>query len=99
MKVLCLPLSIAEVERVFSVLAIIKDKKRNRMKLPLTNVLIQIRCSLKRMNTNCFKIEIPGEVCSLIGKTEVYQDEERNPVPIDEIEGEDELLSEYFIRF
>jgi hypothetical protein len=39
-KVLCLPHSNADIERVFSSMNLIKNKLRNRMKLPLLNSLL-----------------------------------------------------------
>ena len=97
-KLLSLPLSNAEVERVFSILALVKDKKRNRMKLPLTNALIRIRFSLKRLNTTCSEMDIPGEVCTLIGKGNIYSDEIPDAAGNDLNLDEDELLK-FFIRF
>ena len=48
MKFLVLPFSNAEVERVFSGMNILKTKIRNRIILNTMNLLLYIRCGLKR---------------------------------------------------
>ncbi len=102
-KILSLPLSNAEVERVFSIMSIVKDKRRNRMKLRLTNSILQIRFGLKRIGEDCHSLEIPNEVRALIGKKETYQnpddETENHSQEVNEEENELEDDLEFFIRF
>ena len=62
MKFLVLPFSNAEVERVFSGMNILKTKIRNRIILNTMNLLLYIRCGLKRWNKCCQSFQITKEL-------------------------------------
>lgn len=69
---LSLPHSNAEIERIFSVMSIVKSKLRNRMASPLLNAIIFIRNRLKVLNVKCFNYELPSDVIAAIGKNTKY---------------------------
>jgi hypothetical protein len=52
-KILCLPHSNADIERVFSQMNLIKTKLRNKIKLQLLNNILHIRFGLKRLDVCC----------------------------------------------
>ena len=54
---LCLPLSNASVERMFSQMALIKTKLRNRMKQPLLESIMHIRAYMSRNGFCCNKFK------------------------------------------
>ena len=58
---LCLPVSNATVERVFSIMTAVKTKLRNKLAVPMVEAIITIRSGLKRRGETCsnFKI-LPG---------------------------------------
>jgi hypothetical protein len=56
-KLLVLPHSNAEVERLFSQMAIVKNKRRNRMLNPKLNAILHIKSGLHRSNQKCSTYE------------------------------------------
>ena len=74
--VLCVPHSNADVERVFSLMNIIKSKLRNRTQSKLMNALLTIRSGLKREERTCDNYEIPLSVTQLVGSSLAYDEEE-----------------------
>lgn len=73
MKVLILPHSNAEVERVFSQLNITKSKLRNKMGIKLVNSLLHIKYGLKRHNKCCKDYVLPAQTLQKIGSLECYK--------------------------
>lgn len=74
-RILCLPFSNADVERLFSTMNIIKNKLRNKMKLPLLTNILSIKYGLKRMNKCCNSYICPDSVLKIIGTKEIYNNE------------------------
>ncbi|GBP34311.1 hypothetical protein EVAR_7362_1 [Eumeta japonica] len=69
---LTLPHSNAGIERIFSVMNIVKTKLRNRMAGPLLNAIIFIRNRLKVTDVKCYNYELPSDVIAAIGKNTKY---------------------------
>ncbi|XP_051173505.1 uncharacterized protein LOC127289558 [Leptopilina boulardi] len=83
LTLLVLPLSNADIERVFSQMNLVKTKLSNRMLLPMLNSILQIRYGLKRLKMCCHNYQIPHAVVQLIGTKESYSS---NAVNFHEIE-------------
>lgn len=66
---LSLPHSNAEVERVFSVMNIVKSKIRNRMSALTLNSILLIRHQMKLFKKTCHTYELPENVLNKITKT------------------------------
>ncbi|CAH1109742.1 unnamed protein product [Psylliodes chrysocephalus] len=86
-KILCLPHSNADVERVFSQMNIVKDKLRNRMKLDLLNNILHIRFGLRRIGKCCKDYNLPDVVLRHIGTMAAYsaEDDKENIADIENI--------------
>lgn len=69
---LTLPNSNAGIERIFSVMNIVKSKLRNRMAGPLLNAIFFIRNRLKVTGLKCYNYELPSDVFAAIGKNTKY---------------------------
>jgi hypothetical protein len=72
LKLLVLPWSNAEVERIFSQMNIIKTKTRNKTGTKLLNSMLTIKSDLKRRNTCCLKYKFPPDVLKKIGTLHTY---------------------------
>ncbi|KAL0830065.1 hypothetical protein ABMA28_003522 [Loxostege sticticalis] len=66
---LLLPHSNAEVERVFSVMNIVKSKIRNRMSAVTLNSILLIRHQMRLLKKTCHTYELPMNVLNKITKT------------------------------
>lgn len=66
LQFLVLPISNADVERLFSVKNSIKTKVRNRMQTEMLNSIIRIRSKLKREKTYCYAFKISNELLDAI---------------------------------
>jgi len=64
LKLLCLPVSNAEVERVFSQVNVVKDKKRNAMKTELLDAILYIKFGLRRLENTSQNFVPPNSVCN-----------------------------------
>ena len=100
---LCLPISNATVERVFSVMVIIKNKLRNRLAIPMVEAVLTVRYNLRRRGETCETFTVLPEMMQLFNynmydhikahaiigtrATESAQEETR-----EELEEEDELV-------
>lgn len=62
LSLLSLPLSNAEVERVFSQQNIIKNKLRNRLHVGMVDSILNVRYGLKLRGQNCSTLEISREM-------------------------------------
>jgi hypothetical protein len=71
-KILCLPHSNADIERMFSVMDIVKNKLRNKMKLPLLNNILNIKFGLKRVGKCCNNYLLPDHIIKVIDTKESY---------------------------
>lgn len=71
-KVLCLPYSNAEIERVFSLLNVYKSKIRNKLGLNSVNSLLHVRYGLKAKNACCNNYTVPPEVLKKINSLDTY---------------------------
>ncbi|GBP42658.1 hypothetical protein EVAR_87209_1 [Eumeta japonica] len=69
---LTLPHSNAGIEKIFSVMNIVKTKLWNRMAGPLLNAIIFIRNRLKVTDVKCYNYELPSDVIAAIGKNTKY---------------------------
>lgn len=69
---LILPMSNAEVERIFSQLNLIKNKTRNNLSLDMINSILCVRYGLKRHGKCCHDYELPEKVLKIIGTNEAY---------------------------
>lgn len=76
LSLLVLPFSNAEVERLFSLMGLIKSKLRSKMKSELLQSIIQIRQGLTFENACCFTFNIPEEVIDKIGSAKKYKKQE-----------------------
>lgn len=74
-SLLVLPFSNAEVERLFSLMTLIKNKQRSKMSNNLLCSLIRIREGVKLDNVCCCNIKISDDVVNKIGLSEKYQNE------------------------
>jgi len=62
LRVLTLPISNADIERVFSVLAVLKTKQRNRLQLASLQSVLRVRCHLRVSCLRCF-FNIIASIC------------------------------------
>ncbi|XP_053954724.1 uncharacterized protein LOC128860940 [Anastrepha ludens] len=74
LKILSLPWSNAEVERIFSQMNIVKSKLRNAMSLKTLNAIMYIRYGLERHGKCCHNYVLPNEYLSQITSSEKYSD-------------------------
>ena len=56
----CLPVSNATVERLFSVMNVIKTKLRNRLAVSMVEALLLVRTGMKRKGQNCTFVPLPS---------------------------------------
>lgn len=75
---LVLPVSNAEVERIFSQLNLVKNKTRNKLSLDMVNSLLCVRYGLKRHEKCCYNYELPKKVLNLIGTNKAYSQKYEN---------------------
>ncbi len=68
-KILCLPISNGEIERVFSQVSVIKDKKRNRMHTDLLEAVLFCKFGLRRLETKVEEFSPPAELCKYTGSS------------------------------
>lgn len=71
-SLLVLPHSNADVERLFSMMNVVKTKQRNRMKFDLLSSILTIRAGLAREGKCCNNYIIPNNVILKIGTKEIY---------------------------
>lgn len=72
LSVLVLPHANADVERVFSQMAIVKTKLRNRMETKMANAILGVRAGLRRNDKCCYNYDLPHDVLRKIGTMEAY---------------------------
>jgi len=72
---LSLPLSNAEVERIFSMLAIVKSKLRNRMLIDTVDGIISVRYGLLYEKQTCYDYakKLPNTVLADISSSRKYE--------------------------
>lgn len=71
-RILSLSLSNAAIERIFSFLAVIKSKLRNKLLITSIDAIVTIRCSLLVKKKNCCTYELPRDVIAQVGTSEKY---------------------------
>lgn len=71
-KMLSLPHSNAEGERVFSTMNVVNSKLRNRMQLGMISVILTIRYALKRKQKCCESYFLPQKMVGNIWKMVAY---------------------------
>ena len=72
------PVSNAVVERSFSLLAAIKTKQRNRMKLELMNAIIRIRSKLQFGENCCVDFKTTRRMLELFTAKQLYDSQGEN---------------------
>jgi hypothetical protein len=93
-KLLVLPHSNAEVERLFSQMALVKNKIRNRMLNPTLSAILHIKSGLRRTNQTCSTYEFPTEMLKIIGTNQSYQ----SATPNEEDNTDDDILLHEFLE-
>jgi len=71
-RLLVLPWSNAEVERLFSQMNIVKTKLRNKMGPKLLDSILTVRTGLKRSKVCCSEYQLPPEVLKQMGTSFYY---------------------------
>lgn len=74
-SLLVLSFSNAAVERLFSLMGLVKSKLRTKMNTKLLCSVISIREGLKLDKVCCYNIKIPEDIVNKIGSYEKYQKE------------------------
>lgn len=72
-KIMSLPHSNADIERVFSLMNVVKSKLRNALHLKTINAILFIRTGLTAVNSNCYNYQLPADILSKIGSSEKYK--------------------------
>ncbi|XP_037811430.1 uncharacterized protein LOC119603466 [Lucilia sericata] len=85
LKLLSLPWSNAEVERVFSQINLVKTYLRNKMHLSTVTSILSIRFGLKRIDKCCFEYDVPNNYLKLVGTSESYDKNNNIPDFIDDL--------------
>lgn len=88
-KMLILPWSNAEVERLFSQMNLVKTKTRNKMSSKLLDSILTIRSGLKRKKMCCSNYVIPDLVLKKIGTLSTYSSDE--PLSLNICENENDV--------
>lgn len=91
-SLLILPFSNADVERLFSMMGLIKNKLRNRMRTEVLSSLIYIKQGLSISKQCCNSYHIPNKVLSKIGKSQKYKKSAEDCDDIDDIFNNLQLL-------
>lgn len=71
-SLLVLPISNAEIERIFSHMSIIKNKYRNKMSSYMLNAIMTIRAAFRRNKNCCYNYEVPSELLTKIHSNDTY---------------------------
>lgn len=71
---LVLPISNAAVERVFSVMNLVKTKTRNRLQSEMLNSILTIKAGLQRKGKCCNDYNIPIDIVKNIGTSNIYDE-------------------------
>lgn len=74
-RLLVLPWSNAEVERLFRQMNVVKNKFRNRMGSKLLDAILTTKAGLKRNSVCCSKYNLPVNILKQIGSTTIYTTE------------------------
>lgn len=90
-RALSLPTSNADVERVFSVMAVIKTKLRNRMLIPMLVALMRVRIHMRVFNI-CCKDYTPSEKMLKRFTSQMYKNQEQDCNLIDNDTASDDLV-------
>ena len=62
LRILCLPTSNGEIERVFSQVNVVKSKKRNRMKMELLDATLHCKFGLTKYDKKVEDFEPPRDI-------------------------------------
>lgn len=92
-SLLVLPMSNAEVERIFSQMNVVKNKTRNQLSLNMTNSILCLRSGLKRSGKCCHDYNLPKKAVKAIGTTQAY------PKNYENFELHNLLLMEYYLLY
>ncbi|EFA11723.1 hypothetical protein TcasGA2_TC001388 [Tribolium castaneum] len=79
-RLLILPHSNADVERVFSNMNIVKSKLRNKMSLKTLHNILLIRFAPRHCDSCTCKVEIPPNELKAVGTSAVYKMSEEDPI-------------------
>ncbi|KAE8739290.1 hypothetical protein FOCC_FOCC015213 [Frankliniella occidentalis] len=69
---LCLPLSNAAVERLFSILTVVKNKLRNKMGMEMVEAILRVRFHLQAKGICCTQFEPTEEMLRLFNAKNMY---------------------------
>lgn len=75
-KIIAMPVSNAEIERIFSFLSIVKNKMRNRLLVETTEAILKVRCGLLHEGQCCHNYELPDTVLAEMSKVKKYAEVE-----------------------
>lgn len=78
-KLLSLPHSNADIERVFSQVNLVKTKLRNSLSTSTLNAILYVRFGLKRVNKCCHTYDVPDVILRKIGTNETYSSSSSAP--------------------
>lgn len=78
-KVMSLPHSNADIERVFSTMNVVKTKLRNSLNIDTINAILHVRLGLAYKKSTCFNYTLPDKVLCQIRSNEKYKWKLQNP--------------------
>ncbi|KAG0416245.1 hypothetical protein HPB47_006583 [Ixodes persulcatus] len=67
-----MPLSIADVELVFSHMNVVKSRYRNRMKNPMLSGILHVRYGLKFRGVRCRDFQLTAKMLQLFNSKNMY---------------------------
>ncbi|KAG0414406.1 hypothetical protein HPB47_008440 [Ixodes persulcatus] len=67
-----MPLSNADVERVFSLMNVVKSRYRNRMKNPMLSGILHLRYGLKFRGVCCRDFQLTAKMLQLFNSKNMY---------------------------
>ncbi|KYN44839.1 hypothetical protein ALC56_00834, partial [Trachymyrmex septentrionalis] len=71
-SLLVLPISNAEIERIFSHISIIKNEHRNKMNSYMLNAIMTIRAAFRKNKNCCYNYEVQSELLIKIHSNDTY---------------------------
>jgi len=94
LAILCLPFSNASVERVFSIMNIVKNKLRNRMNVESLDAILNVKFSLQRLSMACHNFVITDKMLSLFNHS-IYEESEKVTIDCDVFENFGDFIENF----